>query len=63
MHTLSDGKKYKFTTQKWLTPNGKSIDGNGIDVDYEIILSGDYYKEPVEKNDNQLQKAISLLNK
>lgn len=63
LHTLSDGKKYKFTTQKWLTPNGKSIDGNGIDVDYEIILSDDYYKEPVEKNDNQLQKAISLLNK
>lgn len=63
LHTLSDGKKYKFTTQKWLTPSGKSIDGNGIDVDYEIILSDNYYKEPTEKNDNQLQKAISLLNK
>lgn len=63
LHTLSDGKKYKFTTQKWLTPNGKSIDGNGIDVDYEIILSDDYYKEPTQKNDNQLQTAISLLYK
>lgn len=61
LHTLSDGTKYKFTSQKWLTPSGKSIDGNGIDVDVEVVLDEKYYQEPTLENDNQLQTAIRLL--
>ena len=62
MHTLSNGTKYKFTSQKWLTPLGNSIDGIGVDVDFDIDLDEIYYQEPSFENDNQLQKAISLLN-
>lgn len=61
LHTMSDGSKYKFTTQKWLTPSGKSIDNIGVDVDYEIELNDNYQNNPIRSNDNQLQKAISLL--
>ena len=62
MHTLSDGSKYKFTTQKWLTPSGKSIDRVGISVDYDVELDDVYYDSPVHENDNQLQFAIERLN-
>ena len=63
LHTMSNGAKYKFTTQKWLTPSGNSIDKEGIAVDYEVVLDEKYYDNPTLKNDNQLQTAISLLNK
>ena len=61
LHTLSDGNKYKFTTQKWLTPLGNSIDGIGVDVNFEVELEEKYYDEPSFENDSQLQKAISVL--
>lgn len=61
LHTLSDGTKYKFTSQKWLTPVGNSIDGVGVDVDYEVNLDESYYKNPSFETDAQLQKAISVL--
>ena len=57
-----DGSKYKFTTQKWLTPSGKSIDRVGISVDYDVELDDVYYDSPVHENDNQLQFAIERLN-
>lgn len=63
LHELSDGTQYKFTTQKWLTPSGKSIDGVGVDVDYDVAINQDYHKNPTFENDNQLQYAIDLLNK
>lgn len=62
LHTLSDGSKYKFTTQKWLTPSGNSIDGVGITVDYNVELDSKYYNDPSFENDNQLQYAIKQLN-
>lgn len=62
LHTLSDGTKYKFTSQKWLTPLGNSIDGVGVSVDYEVELDESYYKNPSFENDDQLQKAISLVS-
>lgn len=61
IHTNSNGSKYKFTTQKWLTPLGNSIDNIGISVDYEVKLDDEYYNNPVKSNDNQLKKAIELL--
>lgn len=61
IHTNSNGSKYKFTTQKWLTPLGNSIDNIGISVDYEVKLDNEYYNNPVKSNDNQLKKAIELL--
>lgn len=59
--TLPDGTQYKFTTRKWLTPSGNSIDGIGVDVDKEVELSNEYINNPNEETDNQLQAAISTL--
>lgn len=61
LRTLPDGTKYKFTTKQWLTPKGDSIDEVGVDVDVSINLSKEYYTNPVEANDNQLQAAIDIL--
>ena len=58
---LTSGASFKYTTQKWLTPSGKSINKKGIDPDYKIILADEYYYTPNDENDNQLQKALELL--
>ncbi|MEG1647932.1 MAG: S41 family peptidase [Bacilli bacterium] len=57
------GENFKLTTKKWLTPKGVWIDGIGINPDYEVILSNEYMTNPIESNDNQLQKALDLLLK
>lgn len=59
--TLPNGEQYKFTTKKWLTPLGNWINGTGIDADVYIELDSAYYQNPIEENDNQLQRAIDLL--
>lgn len=59
--TLPDGTQYKITTHKWLTPNGNSIDGVGVDVDTEVELSSKYLEDPIEENDDQLQTALSII--
>lgn len=50
---LDDGTILKYTSSKWLRPNGDCIDGNGIIPDYEV--------EQSDNKDNQYEKAISLL--
>lgn len=59
--TLSDGTEYKFTTKKWLTPKGNWIHKTGVEPDYEVDLSEDYFNDPTDENDTQLQKAIEVL--
>lgn len=61
LHESSSGEEYKFTIKKWLTPKGNWIHSKGIVPDYEVVLNGDYYKNPSDDTDNQLQKAISVL--
>ena len=58
---LSDGTMIKYTIEKWLTPNGNNIDGEGIKPDYDIDLSEEYNNNSSKENDNQLQKAIEIL--
>lgn len=61
--TLPDGTQYKFTTKKWLSPKGNSIDNTGVDVDIEVDLGDLYKNNPIEENDAQLQAAIdSVVN-
>ena len=60
---LSDGSMIKYTIENWLTPNGNWIDGEGVEPTDEVILSEEYYKNPVVDNDNQLQKALELVSK
>ncbi len=58
---LSNGNMYKYTTKKWLTPKGKSIDEKGIKPDVEVSLDENYYQNPIFENDNQLETAIQKM--
>lgn len=60
---LSDGSMVKYTVENWLTPDGNWIDGVGIEPTDEVILNDVYYENPIEDNDNQLQKALELVSK
>ena len=51
---LTNGDSLKYTSAKWLTPNGDCIDGVGITPDYIVDASN--------ITDTQLEKAISLLS-
>lgn len=50
---LDDGTILKYTSSKWLRPNGECIDGEGITPDYEVAQK--------DGKDLQYEKAISLL--
>ena len=60
---LLDGSMIKYTTQKWLTPLGNSIDGIGVTPDIICELNTEYYDSFSHDVDNQLQEAIKLLIK
>ena len=51
----------RLTTQKYYLPSGKSISGNGVTPDIEIVESSDEFRIGTE-TDNQLDFAIMLLN-
>lgn len=61
---LNDGTAVKLTVSKYYTPKGNDIHKVGIDPDVEIELEeGLKQKVTIEKTeDNQLQKAIEVLN-
>lgn len=52
------GKEYKFTTKKWLTPNGEWIHKKGVEPTIKLELSDEYKKSPKRENDNQYNRAI-----
>lgn len=62
-YNLSSGASFKYTTEKWLTPKGKSIDGKGITPDKIVELNDTYYETGKIEDDNQLQEAIKMLIK
>ena len=41
LHQLKDGSGLYITTSRWLTPDGRPIEGKGITPDYELELSGE----------------------
>lgn len=54
---LSDGTMYKYTSAKWLTPNGECIDGVGLKPDIEISNGDELLKDLVfEKAIEEIQK-------
>ncbi len=55
--------EYKFTTKKWLSPNGNWIHEIGVVPDINVTLDSNYYTNPTYENDNQLQAAINELLK
>ena len=57
MYNLSDGGILKVTTAEWLTPNGDSINNNGVAPDIEVEMTA----EDINKmRDPQMDKAKSL---
>jgi len=41
LYQLKDGSGLYLTTARWFTPNGRPIEGEGIDPDYELELEGE----------------------
>lgn len=60
---LLDGSMIKYTTQKWLTPDGNFINEIGVTPTKEVELDSKYFENPIHENDNQLQEAIKLIIK
>ena len=60
---LLDGSMIKYTTQKWLTPDGNFINEVGVTPTKEVELDSKYFENPIHENDNQLQEAIKLIIK
>ena len=60
---LTDGTMYKYTSAKWLTPNGECIDNIGLNPDIKVEISEKYIEEPIFENDNQIQTAIFEISK
>ncbi len=59
--TLSDDTMVKYTTAKWFTPSGDSIDSVGIEPGITVKLTAKYAKNPSDETDEQLQKALEVL--
>jgi len=58
LRSLSDDSFVKITIAKWYTPNGNSIDGEGIVPDLLVETNLADYNRGV---DNQLNEALELL--
>lgn len=61
--SLESGASIKYTTEKWLTPKGESIDKVGVAPDVEVELNEEYLNHPTDDTDNQLQTALDTLTK
>lgn len=59
--TLKDGTSIKYTTAKWLMPNGKFIDKIGITPDYNISLKIDKLVDGDLFSDSQILYALDML--
>lgn len=55
--------EYKFTTKKWLSPNGNWIHEKGVTPNINVSIDTAYYDNPIDENDNQLQTALEQLAK
>lgn len=63
--TLEDGDAIKLTTAKYFTPKGENIHGTGIapDIEMDFQYLGDVENDYDEMQDNQVLKAIEVLEK
>lgn len=55
---LGDGTSVKLTIAEYFTPNGRSIDGEGITPDVEVEYEAD---ENNPEADNQLEKVLEVM--
>ena len=64
MFSFMDGSLMNITDSVYYTPNGKSIDGNGIVPDVVVEMTPEEYshiEEAKPETDRQLKKAIEIL--
>ena len=63
LYPLSDGSGLKITIQKYYTPKGVCIQGEGIAPDYVVELPEELqYQLTIEEDkDTQLQKALEVI--
>jgi carboxyl-terminal processing protease len=54
----NDAGAIRVTIARWLTPNGRQINGVGLTPDIEIKLTEDDFKN---KKDPQLDRAIEYI--
>jgi len=59
LENLSDGSSLKVTVAKWLTPNGDTINGIGLEPDIKIEFTEQDYENGL---DPQLEKALEILS-
>lgn len=60
MVSLGDGSAMKVTISKYYTPSGVCIHGTGIEPDIQVEFDAEAYEK--DESDNQLQKAMEVLN-
>lgn len=60
---LESGSSIKYTIESWLTPKGEFINEKGINPTIEEELNEEYYDDPSNEKDNQLQRALEELTK
>jgi carboxyl-terminal processing protease len=58
LYPLSDGSALYLTVERWLTPNGRPIEGKGLDPDYPVVITPD---DIAQGKDPQLQQALDYL--
>jgi carboxyl-terminal processing protease len=58
VHDLSDGSSAHITIAHWLTPNGREINGQGLQPNIEVKLTDDDTKN---NRDPQLDRALEYL--
>ena len=58
LYGLNDGSGLKITIQRYYTPNGVCIHGEGITPDYKVETD----KKDTSEEDKQYVKAIDVLN-
>ncbi len=62
-YQLESGATVKYTIQKWLTPDGNWINEKGVTPNIELDLTDEYYQNPSDETDNQLQRALEEVSK
>ncbi len=61
-YKMEDGSMAKFTSARWLRPNGECIDGVGLKPDYEVAQTQVTNENGEEVTiDTQLAKAIEII--
>ena len=56
LRRLSNGGGLYMTIAKWYTPNGRLIEGNGVEPDYEVTS-----RDSQKADTSQLEKAIEVI--